>query len=121
MFIDYVLMIFGGLVALAYAVANILVVINYPITFMWEEFWVKQKWFGKICANIFYLPAWVISFALVAVIFILNMYIPIIGFDRRMSYVYTIKKIYKQSPVSCAGVQPTRHLWTRLCAGGGRH
>lgn len=75
MFIDYVLMIFGGLVALAYAVANILVVINYPITFMWEEFWVKQKWFGKICANIFYLPAWVISFALVAIIFILNIVI----------------------------------------------
>lgn len=71
MFIDYVLMILGSLVALAYAVANILVVINYPITFMWKEFWVEQKWFGKICANIFYLPAWVISFALVAVIFIL--------------------------------------------------
>lgn len=75
MFIDYVLMILGGLMALAYAVANILVVINYPITFMWEEFWVKQKWFGKICANIFYLPAWIISFALVAVIFILNIII----------------------------------------------
>lgn len=75
MFIDYALMILGGLVALAYAVANILVVINYPITFMWEEFWVKQKWFGKICANIFYLPAWVISFALVAIIFILNIII----------------------------------------------
>lgn len=75
MIIDYVLMILGGLVLLAYSVANILVVINYPITFMWKEFWVDQKWFGKICANIFYLPAWTISFILVAIVIILNVII----------------------------------------------
>ena len=75
MFIDYVLMILGGLVLLAYAVANILVVANYSIRFMWLEFWVEQKWFGKICANIFYLPAWVISFVLVAIVIILNVII----------------------------------------------
>ena len=75
MFIDYALMILGGLVLLAYAVANILVVINYPIAFMWKEFWIEQKWFGKICANIFYLPAWIISFVFVAIIIILNVII----------------------------------------------
>ena len=78
MFIDYALMVLGGLVLLAYAVANILVVINYSIRFMWQEFWVEQKWFGKICANIFYLPAWVISFALVAIVCVLNcVFVPI--------------------------------------------
>ena len=75
MFIDYALMVLGGLVLLAYAVANILVVINYSIRFMWEEFWVKQKWFGKICANLFYLPAWIISFGLVAIVCVLNVII----------------------------------------------
>ena len=75
MIIDYLLMILGGLVLLAYAVANILVVINYPIAFMWKEFWVEQKWFGKICANLFYLPAWIISFVLVGIIIILNVII----------------------------------------------
>ena len=72
MFIDYVLMILGGLILLAYVVVNALVVINYPITFMWQEFWVEQKWFGKICANVFYLPAWIISFAIVAIVIVLN-------------------------------------------------
>ena len=72
MFIDYVLMILGGLILLAYVVVNALIVINYPITFMWQEFWVEQKWFGKICANVFYLPAWVISFAIVAIVIVLN-------------------------------------------------
>jgi hypothetical protein len=75
MFIDYALMILGGLVLLAYAVANILVVANYSIRFMWKEFWVEQKWFGKVCANVFYLPAWVISFVLVAIVIVLNVII----------------------------------------------
>lgn len=72
MFIDYLNLVLGILVLLAYAVANILVVINYPIHFMWKEFWVSQKVFGKICANIFYLPAWVISFALVGLVCLAN-------------------------------------------------
>ena len=75
MFIDYASLVLGGLVLLAYAVANILVVINYPICFMWQEFWVEQKWFGKICANVFYLPAWIISFILVALVCVLNVII----------------------------------------------
>lgn len=72
MFIDYALMVLGGLVALAYVVLNVLVVYHYSIRFMWNEFWVEQKWFGKICANLFYLPAWVISFVLVALVCVLN-------------------------------------------------
>ena len=72
MFIDYALMILGGLVLLAYAVANVLVVINYSIRFMWQEFWVEQKWFGKICANVFYAPAWVISVALTIFTFVIG-------------------------------------------------
>ena len=75
MFIDYALLVLGVLVLLAYAVANILVVINYPICYMWREFWVRQKWFGKICANVFYLPAWIISFVLVALVCVLNVII----------------------------------------------
>ena len=75
MFIDYALLVLEILVVLGYAVANILVVCNYPIAFMWQEFWVEQKWFGKICANIFYLPAWIMSFVLVALVIILNVII----------------------------------------------
>lgn len=72
MFIDYAIIILGYLVIPAYALANVLVVANYPIRFMWEEFWIEQKWYGKICANVFYLPAWIISFLIVAIVSILN-------------------------------------------------
>ena len=72
MIIDYVLLGLGIAVLLAYALANILVVANYPIRFMWEEFWIEQKWYGKICANVFYLPAWVMSFLIVGIVSLLN-------------------------------------------------
>ena len=72
MIIDYVLLGLEIAVLLAYALSNILVVANYPIRFMWEEFWTKQKWYGKICANVFYLPAWVMSFLLVGIVSLLN-------------------------------------------------
>ena len=72
MIIDYVLFGLEIAVLLAYALANILVVANYPIRFMWEEFWTEQKWYGKICANVFYLPAWVMSFLIVGIVCLLN-------------------------------------------------
>ena len=72
MFIDYALMVLGGLVALAYVVLNVLIVCHYSIPFMWQEFWVEQKWFGKICANLFYLPSWIVKFVLVALVCVLN-------------------------------------------------
>ena len=75
MFIDYALMVLGGLVALAYVVLNVLIVYHYSIPFMWQEFWVGQKWFGKICANLFYLPSWIIKFVMVALVVVLNVII----------------------------------------------
>ena len=71
MVVNYVTWILGGLAILGYVALNVLIVCHYSITFMWKEFWVEQKWFGKICANIFYLPSWIISFALVALVLIL--------------------------------------------------
>ena len=75
MFIDYAILILGGLVTFAYVALNLLIVFHYSIRFMWNEFWVEQKWFGKICANVFYLPAWIISFVLVALVCLLNVVI----------------------------------------------
>ena len=68
MFIDKLNLILAILVLVAYSIANLLVVWNYSLKFMWEEFWVGQKWCGKICANVFYLPAWIINLALVVVV-----------------------------------------------------
>ena len=72
MFIDYALLVLGLLVALGWVVANILVASCYSIRFMWEEFWITQTIFGKLCANVFYAPAWVlqwVKFALVVALF----------------------------------------------------
>ena len=69
MFIDKLNLVLSILVLVAYSIANLLVVWNYSLKFMWEEFWVGQKWCGKICANVFYLPAWIINIALTLLVF----------------------------------------------------
>ena len=72
MFIDYAILVLGILVVSAWAVANVAVATAYSIRFMWEEFWITQSPFGKLCANVFYAPAWVlqwVKFALVVALF----------------------------------------------------
>lgn len=64
MFIDKLNLVLSILVLLVYAVANILVAWRYSPKLMWKEFWKEQKWCGKICANVFYLPAWIINLVL---------------------------------------------------------
>ena len=96
MFIDYALLVLGGLVALAYAVLNILIVYHYSIAFMWQEFWVGQKWFGKICANLFYLPSWVIKFVMVILVCVLNfIFVPLFKIFRTIAK--WINPVYKQA------------------------
>ena len=96
MFIDYALMVLGGLVALAYVVLNVLIVYHYSIAIMWQEFWVGQKWFGKICANLFYLPSWIIKFVMVALVVVLNIIIvPLFKIFRGIAK--WINPVYKQA------------------------
>lgn len=96
MLVDYVTWILGGLVILAYVVLNILIVYHYSIAFMWQEFWVGQKWFGKICANLFYLPSWVIKFVMVALVCVLNfIFVPLFNIFKAIAK--WINPVYKQA------------------------
>lgn len=96
MFIDYALLILGGLVALAYVVLNVLVVYHYTIPIMWQEFWVNQKVFGRICINLFYLPSWVIKFVMVVLVCLLNfIFVPLFKIFRGIAK--WINPVYKQA------------------------
>lgn len=54
----YLFLIFMG-------VCNIVVLITgYKPSDLYEEFWERQGWVGRILANLFYAPAWLISFAI---------------------------------------------------------
>lgn len=50
-----------GIVLLWYAICNVFVVCMYTPKAMYREMWVEQSIFGKISANLFYAPAWVIQ------------------------------------------------------------
>lgn len=96
MVVNYVNWIPIGLAVLTYVVLNILVVYYYTIPFMWQEFWVNQKWFGKICDNLFYLPAWIIKFVLVALVCVLNfIFVPLFKIFKAIAK--WINPVYKQA------------------------
>jgi hypothetical protein len=61
MFIDSAIVILAFAVMCLWVCANVIVVFNYSLRTMANEFWVEQTWVGKICANAFYSLAWVIS------------------------------------------------------------
>ena len=50
-----------GVILLWYAICNVMVVFMYTPKAMYREMWVEQSIFGKISANIFYAPAWLIQ------------------------------------------------------------
>lgn len=50
------IVIFGLLVA-----CNLAVFFGMPLKSMYNDFWANQKPIGKITANIFYAPAWVLK------------------------------------------------------------
>ena len=50
-----------GVILLWYAICNVMVVFMYTPKAMYREMWVEQSIFGKISANLFYAPAWVIQ------------------------------------------------------------
>lgn len=50
---------------------NFALVFMCSIREMWEDLWVSQNVFGKICANVFYLPAWIIAWVFTPLICIL--------------------------------------------------
>jgi hypothetical protein len=68
MFIDKAIVILGILCLVAWGIANLIVAFHYSIKSMVECFWKEQTIMGKICANVFYTPAWVLIVTLTAVV-----------------------------------------------------
>ena len=52
-----------------YALCNVAVVLLYTPKSLARGLWVEQKWFGKIAANIFYAPAWVLMGIMMGCVF----------------------------------------------------
>lgn len=67
MFIDKAIFILGILALALWGVANLIVVLNYSLKTMAQCFWKDQNLMGKICANLFYAPVWVILAVMSAV------------------------------------------------------
>ena len=57
------LMLYGFLIFMG--ICNIVVLfLGHKPSDLYQEFWEHQSWVGRILANLFYAPAWLISFAI---------------------------------------------------------
>ena len=64
----YALYVVGGL----WVLVNLIVAIKYSLREMANDLWSGQKWYGKICANLFYCLAWAVCGLLTAVVCVLG-------------------------------------------------
>ena len=56
-------MLYGFLIFMG--ICNIVVLfLGHKPSDLYQEFWEEQNWVGRILANLFYAPAWLISFAI---------------------------------------------------------
>ena len=66
------MMVFVNVVCAVYVVLNVVCALTLSLRAMAEEFWEEQNFFGKVCVNLFYAPAWALSAIFVAVVFALR-------------------------------------------------
>lgn len=71
MFIDKAIIILSAMCLLLWVLANLIVAVNYSITWMVDFFWKDQKVMGKIGATLFYSLAWVLVALKTAIVFAL--------------------------------------------------
>ena len=89
MFIDKAIIILGVLCLVAWGIANLIVAFHYSIKSMVEFFWKEQTIMGKICANVFYAPAWVLITTLTAIICLVYwIFAPIYNIFKKFMYKF---------------------------------
>lgn len=54
-------LIVSSMLVAVWCTSNIYVVVTYTAREMKEDFWDEQEVIGKVCANIFYMPAWLLK------------------------------------------------------------
>ena len=74
---------------------NAVIGIGASLGWIWEYFWVEQNFFGKICATVFYIPAYVIGLVKYAVVFILFWICSALAYAFQMLVGKVLFKLYK--------------------------
>lgn len=65
------MMIIVNVILACYLALQMVLGVGASLGWLWEGFWVEQNFFGKICATVFYIPAYVLALLKYAVVFIL--------------------------------------------------
>lgn len=64
----------------SYLALQLVLGIGASLSWLWECFWIDQNFFGKVCATLFYIPAYVIGLLKYAVVFVIFWALSIFGY-----------------------------------------
>ena len=78
-----------------YLALQLVLGIGASLGWLWENFWTYQNFFGKICATLFYIPAYVIGLLKYAVVFLAFWFCSISSYVLQ-KVVAVLFKLYKQ-------------------------
>ena len=79
-----------------YLALQIVLGIGASLGWLWECFWTEQNFFGKICATLFYIPAYVIGLVKYAVVFLAFWIFSALAYAFQMLVGKVLFKLYKK-------------------------
>ena len=78
-----------------YLALQLVLGIGASLGWLWEEFWTFQNFFGKVCATLFYIPAYVIGLLKYAVVFLAFWIFSALAYAFQMLVGKVLFKLYK--------------------------
>ena len=90
--VDFMFLMF----LIIYLALNAVVGIGASWIWIWENFWIEQNFFGKICTTIFYFPAYVLTLLKYAVVFILFWVFYALAYVLQMLMDKVLIKLFKK-------------------------
>ena len=79
-----------------YLALQIVLGIGASLGWLWECFWTEQNFFGKICATLFYIPAYVIGLVKYAVVFLAFWIFSALAYVFQMLVNKVLAKLFKK-------------------------
>lgn len=70
--------------------------IGASLGWLWECFWIEQNFFGKICATLFYIPAYIIGLVKYAVVFLAFWVCSALAYAFQVLVSKVLFKLYKK-------------------------
>ena len=90
------MIIVANVLVACYLALQLILGIGASLGWLWEGFWTDQNFFGKICATLFYIPAYVIGLVKYAIVFLAFWVCSALAYAFQVLVSKVLFKLYKK-------------------------